>query len=95
MAIIGCPRCHKRISSKALKCRYCGAMPDGRLSRTPRRSFNGHYLLAALITTVGAVLFIAHNNGNAVPPLAVALAPYLIGLGIVWYTGARIWSWMQ
>ena len=95
MALIKCPRCHKRISSQATTCRHCGFTPGIAGDGANRRSYTWHFIAATLLAALGALIFVFHAKTGSAPPLMAASSPYLMGAGGVWYVVARIAAWIQ
>ncbi|NND61407.1 MAG: hypothetical protein HKN49_14205 [Gammaproteobacteria bacterium] len=95
MAIVRCPACRRRYSSVGGNCTHCGAAPD-EAARSRRKKHAGvgpntHYLIAMLAAMGGALWYFSAVSAGRDP----TYAGYLIGVGLVWYVGARIWGAMR
>ena len=90
MAIMTCHACRKRFSSVQKVCPHCGADPEAapRQRRKPGAGPNTHYLLGMLAAIGGAGWYYSAVSVGK----DTTQAKWMIGLGVIWYAGARIWS---
>ena len=90
MAVLTCHACHKRFSSIKKQCPHCGADPDSApRDRRPLGAGANTHLLLGMVAAIGGTgwYYSAVATGRD-----TTQAKWMIGLGLVWYIGARIWS---
>ncbi len=103
MAIISCPKCSKRVSSRMETCPHCGTTLSGDVGeaaerntakrrRCVERTVNLHLFLSLIVLAVGVLWFFGEQRsgrGTSSGPVAVML------LGGLWYAAARAWGWIN
>lgn len=106
MAIINCPSCNAKMSSKAKACPNCGFLLKGldgeelqqqqtRSLRKRRRGIEKQQMMAIIIFVVGCAGFFYASDGRqgdsaSLVTWARALSPYLLSAGFLWYTVNRL-----
>jgi hypothetical protein len=103
MAIIRCPGCKRRVSSRAATCAGCGTPIAGATAGQgrPARRSNGRQnarrlriqlLVALTLFVIGGMWLISANLRGAG---GTALAAGLAAIGLLWYLGVRLLLWLR
>ncbi|MEM6639116.1 MAG: hypothetical protein AAF610_04365 [Pseudomonadota bacterium] len=80
------------MSSQWPKCPSCGKAQNG-AERQARRGLgtNGHYVIATMLATVGALLY-GGQIMRGIPSRGwLTVGMLLLALGAMWYVGVRLW----
>jgi len=106
MAIIRCPGCKRRVSSRAGTCADCGA-PIGAASpgqarstrqereRRGTRHLRIQLLAALMLFVIGALWIISANLSGAGNTTRAVPALGLAAIGLFWYLGVRMLLWLR
>ena len=103
MAIIRCPGCKRRVSSRAATCAGCGAPIAGAASsqasssrqaggRRNARRLRIQLLIALTLFVIGGLWLISINlrgTGGTVPAAGLAAT------GLLWYLAVRLLLWLR
>ncbi len=98
MAIISCPACGQRVSSRYEDCPHCGHRLSDNVETAepsrPKPRLTAHveaqgYL--AILLTVGGVFWYYRATSGLNHPPENNLSIYLLSFGVVWYVGLRAW----
>lgn len=100
MALIRCPGCNRRVSSRVKTCAHCGTAIAGSTTEHAhaagqtagkRARLRIQLLVAVTLFVIGALWLIA---ANLQPGGANRLLPALLaGAGLIWYAGVRFLLW--
>ncbi|MDH3588594.1 MAG: hypothetical protein OEQ74_04250 [Gammaproteobacteria bacterium] len=93
MAVVNCHACRKRYSSVQKRCPHCDADPaTAPRHRKPVGAGPNTHLLLGMVAAIGGTGWYYSAVATGRDPTQAKL---MIGLGLVWYIGARIWSAMR
>jgi hypothetical protein len=103
MAIIRCPGCKRRVSSRAATCAGCGAPIAGAsagqapperqsIGRQNARRLRIQLMVALTLFVIGGLWLISANLRGAG---GTVLAAGLAAIGLLWYLGVRLLLWLR